>query len=181
MKFHRFAVALLTLPLLLAACSTVPTTEHDKAHLRAEVDATIDKFTQRDPSSKHHFEDAYGYVVFPKVTKGGAGIGGAHARGILFKNGTPVAWADLSQGTLGFQLGGQTYREVIFFKNRTAYRTFLDGKMALSAQASAVAAEAGAAAEADYENGVMIMTMTRAGLMYEASVGGQKFSVVPMD
>jgi lipid-binding SYLF domain-containing protein len=85
----------------------------------------------------------------------------------------------MGQASVGLQLGGQTYSEIIFFENAATLSEFKKGNFALAAQASAVALSAGAAAAANYENGVAIFTATKTGLMYEASVGGQKFGYQP--
>jgi lipid-binding SYLF domain-containing protein len=120
-------------------------------------------------------------VVFPSVKKGAAGIGAARGKGVLFEGGEAVGRSTLSQGTIGAQLGGQTYREIIFFQDGHDVEQFKGGDFEFSAQASAVAATKGAAANADYDEGVAVFTMARGGLMFEASVGGQKFTYRPFD
>jgi hypothetical protein len=77
------------------------------------------------------------------------------------------------------QLLSQTYREAIFFKDKTALDNFKKGNFELAAEASAVAVKTGASKTADYANGVAIFTMAKGGLMFEASVGGQKFTYEP--
>ncbi|MCC6579648.1 MAG: hypothetical protein IT440_04345 [Phycisphaeraceae bacterium] len=165
--------------LLLAGCETAPTSTVDRNRLHDEVQATIERFKAQDPGMTERFSTAWGYAVFPGVGKGGIGIGGAYGRGEVYEKGTMVGYCDLSQGTLGFQLGGQVYSQVIFFQDALAMQTFKDGKLAFSAQASAVAAKAGASATADYENGVLVFTIAQGGLMYEATIGGQSFSYEP--
>ncbi len=125
------------------------------------------------------FDDAAGYAVFPSVGKGAIGIGGAYGRGELFEYGYVTGFCDISQATIGFQLGGQAYSELIFFETANALTRFRRGNFAFAAQVSAVAATAGVSADADYEHGVIVFTMAKGGLMYEASVGGQKFSFEP--
>ena len=122
-------------------------------------------------------ETAYGYAIFPNVGKGAIGIGGAHGDGVLVRGGSPIMRASMTQVTVGFQWGGQAYMEAVLFENKAAYDNFVEGKLKLSAQASAVAVTAGAAVDAPYKDGVAIFTMAKGGLMYEASVGGQKFDV----
>jgi lipid-binding SYLF domain-containing protein len=178
----RSSAALLLLVLAGAAfegCSTAPKGEGARADLRAEVDATIDRFKRTDPSMAEMFNSAAGYAVFPTVGKGAVGVGGAHGRGIVFEGGSQIGFCDLTQATIGFQLGGQAYSELIFFQTRSALESFKQGTLAFSAQASAVAASAGAAATADYEGGVAVFTMAKGGLMYEASIGGQNFRFEP--
>ncbi|MHC4993836.1 MAG: YSC84-related protein, partial [Planctomycetota bacterium] len=98
---------------------------------------------------------------------------------VLYEEGSPVGYCDLSQGSIGFQLGGQVYSELIFFETHTALLNFKSGEFAFAAQASAVAATAGAAANVDYDGGVAVFTQAKGGLMYEASIGGQKFTFEP--
>ena len=122
---------------------------------------------------------SYAYVVFPKVTKAGVGIGGAAGRGTVFKNELVVGSANLKQASIGLQLGGQQYSEVIFFENSKAFDNFTNGKLKFGAQASAVAIKEGASIDAAYNDGVAVFTKTRGGLMYEASIGGQHFKFKP--
>jgi len=117
------------------------------------------------------------FVIIPTVGKGGIGIGGARGKGLLYEGGQITAEVTLSQLTIGFQWGGQAYSEFIFFKDDVALADFKRGNYELGAQASAVAVTAGASADANYSDGVAIFTQAKGGLMYEASVGGQKFKV----
>jgi lipid-binding SYLF domain-containing protein len=133
-------------------------------------------FISTDGLMKSLFETAHAYVIFPNVGKGGLGIGGALGNGAVYEKGKLIGMAKLTQLNIGFQAGGQAYREVIFFENEEVLNNFKEDKVQLSAQASAVAATEGASANAKYKNGVMIFTQVKGGLMYEASVGGQKFN-----
>ena len=117
--------------------------------------------------------------MFPTVVKGAVGIGGASGSGIVFEKGQALGKARLTQGTIGAQIGGQTYSEVIFFETVPALTDFKKGTLALAAQVSAVAASAGASKDAKYQEGVAVFTHEKGGLMAEASVGGQKFSFEP--
>ncbi|MBL0152517.1 MAG: hypothetical protein IPP93_03115 [Chitinophagaceae bacterium] len=121
------------------------------------------------------FNSAYGYAIFPNVGKGGIGIGGAAGNGVVYEGGQLIGMAKMTQLTIGFQWGGQAYREVILFETKEDLDRFKENNVEFSAQASAVAVTAGASANAKYSNGVMIFTQTKGGLMYEATVGGQKF------
>ena len=107
------------------------------------------------------------------------GIGGAYGRGEVFDQEKVVGNCDLRHGTLGLAFGGQTYSEIIFFERKSALDRFKMGNLEFAAQASAVAVTSGASADADYENGVVVFTMSAGGLMFEASIGGQKFTYVP--
>jgi lipid-binding SYLF domain-containing protein len=132
-------------------------------------------FLKTDALLKNLFDKAAGYVIFPNVGKGAVGVGGAAGNGIVFEKGKAIGKAKMTQVSVGFQFGGQAYRELIFFENEETLERFKKDKVEFSAQFSAVAATAGASANAKYTNGVMIFTQEKGGLMYEASIGGQKF------
>ncbi len=133
------------------------------------------EFLESDWRMEKHFNNAYGYVIFPNVGKGAVGIGGAAGNGVAYESGKEIGMAKLTQVSVGFQWGGQAYREVIFFEDKDAMERFKENKIEFAAQVSAVAVTAGASANARYVDGVMVFTMQKGGLMYEASVGGQKF------
>jgi lipid-binding SYLF domain-containing protein len=167
--------------LVSALALTFAATAHakDEDHLVAEATATKATFIRTDPGLATLFANASGYVVFPSIGKGAVGIGGAHGTGIVFQQGRPVGKATMSQLTVGAQIGGQAYSEVILFDSPQALANFMGGHLAFSGQFSAVALKAGASADARYREGVMIFTATKGGLMLEASVGGQKFGFEP--
>jgi lipid-binding SYLF domain-containing protein len=141
----------------------------------------IELLKDTDSKLKDWFKNAYGYVIFPNVGKGGFGIGGAFGKGEVYQNGKFLGEARLTQGTIGLQMGGQLYTEVIFFNKKENLSNFKESRYAFSVQVSAVAAAEGAAANAKYEHGVAVFTLAKGGLMYEASVGGQKFKFIPKD
>jgi hypothetical protein len=143
--------------------------------LEVEVGEAIATIKEKDPNIKKFFETSSAYAVFPGVAKGAMGIGAAHGDGILIEGGKTAGDTSVTQVTVGFQLGGQVYSEFVFFKDATAVNDFKRGNFEFDAQASAVAVTAGASADAGYNGGVAIFTMAKGGLMYEASVGGQKF------
>jgi len=153
--------------------------EQKKDKIIEDAKEAKEDFLEGDWQMKKHFADAYGYVIYPNVGKGGIGIGGAAGNGVVWEQGNMIGMAKLSQVSIGFQWGGQAYREIIFFENKAAIDRFKENNVELSAQASAIAVTAGASADAKYEDGVMVYTMQKGGLMYEASVGGQKFKFNP--
>ncbi len=141
---------------------------------------TIALFKKKDKGIEKFFKNSTGYAVFSNVGKGGLGIGGMNGDGVLFENGNPVGYTELTAVTIGFQAGGQSFREIIFFQNKKVLENFKNGDLKFNAQVSAVAVTAGASADANYKQGVLVFTMAKGGLMYEASVGGQKFSFEPL-
>jgi len=158
--------------------------------------ATIETF-QKSVAVQPFFQNAYGYVVFPTVGKCGIGIGGAYGKGQVYQGGKVTGEAKLMKATIGFQLGGQAFSEMIFFQDKRAYDDFTSGEFEFDATASAVAITAGAQAKAgtegstagasagpatgkqaksSYNKGMAVFVHTKGGLMYEAAIGGQKFS-----
>ena len=143
------------------------------------------------------FENSYGFVVFPTIAKGGIGIGGAHGKGQVFQQGEPIGQSKMTQLTVGFQLGAQAFSQIIFFEDERALREFISGGFEFGAQATAVALTAGVSAQAStgggatanvsggqndskavhggYSKGMAVLTIAKGGLMYEATIGGQKF------
>ncbi len=173
---RTFAPVMFTLIFALSI-SVAQAWEPDPANKRQlEVKAAILDIKQKDPGIEDWFKGAAAYAVFPKVGKGGIGIGGAHGKGLVIVGDKVIGKTSLSQVTIGLQLGGQVYSEFIFFRDQTALEDFKRGNYEVGAQVSAVAATAGASADASYNKGVAIFTNVGGGLMYEASVGGQKFT-----
>jgi lipid-binding SYLF domain-containing protein len=165
---------------LVAGCATAPKTAEGKAELAAKVQTAKASAVKSDPGLQKFFDEAAGYAIFPTVGKGAIGVGGAYGRGELYEGGQVVGYCTLTQASIGLQLGGQAYTEMIFFETQAALDRFKSGNFAFAAQASAVALKSGASANAKYTDGVAVFTMGEAGLMYEASIGGQKFSYEPM-
>ncbi len=143
--------------------------------LESDSKEALTKILEKTPKLASFKKEAYGYVVFPRITKAAMGVGGAAGNGIVYKDDVVVGTTHLKQATIGIQFGGQQYVEVIFFENEEVFEKFTNGKLKFDAQASAVAFKAGAAVDAAYQDGVAVFTATKGGLMYEASIGGQHF------
>ena len=125
---------------------------------------------------KPYFREAAGFAVFPNIAKAGLGIGGARGNGEVFEDGKVIGSTTVTQLSFGFQLGGQAFSQIIFFQNKRDIDRFTDGNFEFGASASAALITEGANASVDYTNGVAVMTFSKGGLMYEASIGGQKFT-----
>ncbi len=155
---------------------------------------------KKSESVQPFFKDSYGYAVFPTIGKGGIGIGGAYGKGQVYRKGTVTGVASLIKVTIGFQLGGQAFSEIIFFEDKRAYNDFTSGNFEFDASASAVAITAGVQAKAgtegttagvstgpatgkqapsSYLKGMAVFIHTKGGFMYEAVIGGQKFNFTP--
>lgn len=178
--YHSRATALiaagLTSLLALAACATAPASAEGKADLQRSAAETLSQAQKNDPSLRDVIRKSAGYAVFPSIGKGAIGIGGAYGKGALYQSGALAGYCDVTQGSIGFALGGQAYSEILVFEDTAAVQRFKNGNFRFDAQATAVALKSGAGANARFANGIAVFTMDEAGLMYEASIGGQKFS-----
>ena len=172
---NKLLSILITSSLIFASALTYAWEPDINDKLELSTAQAIIKAKDKDPSLEKWFDTAYAYAVFPRVGKGGIGIGGAHGKGIVIRGDATVANTSLSQVTIGFQLGGQVYSQFIMFKDQTAFNNFARGNFEMGAQVSAVAITLGASADANYDSGVAVFTIADGGLMYEASIGGQKF------
>lgn len=167
--------------LLLTGCSATPQKAAAREDLRIDVQSAIALFRKQDPSIRSFFENSAGYAVLPKVYKGAFWVGGAYGKGQVFeRSGNLLGYCDMKQATIGFSFGGEFFREIIFFRSDKDLQTFMRGNFALSAQATASAVTLGAAAKVDYRDGMAVFVLADAGLMVDASVGGQKFEFEPV-
>lgn len=173
-----------TLKTMMAACLlfiTVGATaqnDHDQKIMKDAENAKA-MLMKKDVGFEKFFKNASGYVIFPNVGKGGFIIGGASGNGVVYEKGIAIGMADLKEISVGFQAGGQAITEVIFFETDAALAEFKEGNFEFSAEASAVIADKGASKNANYSKGVVVIAMPKAGLMADASIGGQKFSFSP--
>jgi len=167
---------------------------------RADEYADAMKIFKDAGESAGYFNSAYGYALFPTIGKGGIGIGGAYGKGRVYEQGKYVGDATVTQVSFGLQLGGQAYSQVVFLQDKRAFDEFTSGDFEFGAQAGAVAITASATAAATtagssagisggknnaetvgagYNKGMAVFTVAKGGLMYEASVSGQKFGYTP--
>jgi len=170
------------------------------AHGADEYSGTIKVF-KGSSEVKEFFGKSYGYAVFPKIAKGGLVVGASHGKGKVYKGGVVTGTTSMTQVTIGFQAGGEAFSQIIFFQDKRAYEEFISGNFEFGAQVQAVAITAGAQAQAgsagssagasggtqsagtqraSYHKGMAVFTKAIGGLMYEASIGGQKFSYEPL-
>jgi len=161
------------------ACSTAPKTEGGKSELESHAASALAKAEAVDPTLSPLLRTMKGHAVFPEVKKGGVVAGGAYGKGVLYENGAVVGYCDVSQQSIGAQIGGQTYTEIIALQTPEALRRFKEGSMSFDATTSAVAMNAGSSASAKFKDGVAVFTTDEKGLMAEASIGGQEISYQP--
>lgn len=147
------------------------------------------------------FKDCYGYAVFPTIGKGGWIIGGSYGKGRVYRNGEFTGKVSVIEGSIGFQIGGKAFSEIIFLKDKRAYDEFTSGTFEFDATAQAIAITAGVEAQAgttgssagasvdsktkkhakaSYYKGMATFVHSKGGFMYEASISGQKFKFAPL-
>ncbi len=187
MKIYRLSIV--TLTVIMAMALSIPA----MADSYADTIAIYKKSAAVQP----FFKNAYGYAVFPTIGKGGFVVGGAFGKGQVYQGGKVTGETSLIKASIGFQAGGQAFSQMIFFEDKRAYDEFTSGNFEFDATASAVAITAGVEAKAgtegatasatagpatgaqaktNYHKGMVVFTHAKGGLMYEASIGGQKFS-----
>ncbi|MDX9801396.1 MAG: YSC84-related protein [Spirochaetia bacterium] len=186
--------------ILISACILILaaplSAESDKSTDAEEDRKAMEEFLRSDIVADFH-KSAYAYAVFPTIGKGGLGLGGAHGTGRVYLDGKVTGEVSMTQVSIGFQAGGQTYRQVIFLKDERAYDDFTSGSFEFSAQAQAIAITSSAGmsmgtegqsasadssqAENDYYKGMIVFTMGKKGLMLQAAIGGQKYKFKKID
>lgn len=173
-----FLSLLLAVPAVaLVGCETSsPSSQNESPSLDQRAQLALQEMINRDPHLQDVISNSVGYVIFPEVGKGAIGVGGAGGTGVVYRNGQPVGTVTMSQISLGPQLGGQTYSELIVFQNEKALNRLMNNSLEFGAEASATAVKAGAAAGTQFDNGVAVFVLPKGGLMAGASISGQKFS-----
>jgi lipid-binding SYLF domain-containing protein len=163
----------------LSGCATAPTSHADREDLKASATDALRQMEAQDPGLEGFLRDSYGYAVFPWIGKGGYIFGGGYGRGIVYRQGVMIGYADVTQASVGLQVGGQSFMQILAFEEERDLSRFTAGELTLSASASAVILKTGAATAAKYTDGVAVFIKPIGGAMVEAAVGGQQFSYRP--
>ena len=164
----------------LAGCHTTPQSDEKRQALDANVQSTLDTMRRTDASLGSFLDKAYAYAVYPTVGKGGFLVGGSYGHGEVFEQGRMIGYSDITQATIGAQIGGQSFAEVVALEDKAALDKFIQHDYAFTAQATAVAIKSGAAHNARFREGVAVFTYVNGGLMAEAAAGGQRFRFDPV-
>ena len=161
---------------LLASCATAPATREDKAALVAEASSRWQQMRTADPALGVLVQRGHGYALFPDVGKAGLGVGGAYGRGVVYERGQHIGYSDLTQATVGAQVGGQSFSELLVFEHKAALDRFKAGEFGVAAGASAVVLKSGVATTPNFVDGVAVIVQPVGGVMAEAAIGGQQFT-----
>jgi lipid-binding SYLF domain-containing protein len=178
MRFPKFVLAAVgAAAMFLGGCATSPPPAGpDRTQLHTDSDAAMSDFKTQDPSLDNLMRNSYAYAIFPSVGKGAVGVGGAYGQGEVFEQGKLIGYVEMQQAEVGAAIGGVTYAELVVFRTPDALHKFENGEDTVTADATAVAAKAGAADSAKWANDVLVFCDVKGGFMGEVSVGGQKFN-----
>jgi len=155
-------------------CATAPKTAAERDSLERRAEATLAEMQSRNPELRDVVKSSASYAVFPEVGKGGVLVGGAFGRGVLYVNGVSAGIVKLEQASIGAQLGGQTFAELLVLRDQQDVDRLRAGTYELGANASATVLQAGAAASATASRGTSAYILPRGGLMVDLSVAGQR-------
>jgi lipid-binding SYLF domain-containing protein len=164
---------------LLTGCTTAPSSPESRTALLQEATAAMQDMIRVDPGVETLVRGGHGYALFPEVVKAGLGLGGGYGQGVVYEQGQHVGFADLTLGSIGAQIGGQTFRELIVFQNKAAMDRFKLSPVDFTAGAAAMILQNGAAADASFIEGIAVVVQPITGAMAEATIGGQQFKYVP--
>jgi lipid-binding SYLF domain-containing protein len=154
------------------------------------------KLFQDAGESAAFFKNSYAYAIFPTIGKAGLGVGGARGEGRVYEKGKHIGDTTMTSLSFGLQAGGQSYSQIIFFEDKRALDEFTSGNFEFGANVNAVvitasasgtagttgasagasAGKSDAATKGEYRKGMAVFQIVKGGLMYEASLSGQKYS-----
>jgi len=168
-----FTRTIAVLALLFAGCAIAPRSPAERQSLRQSADATLAEMIAHDPAIEAVIRQAPAYAVFPSVGKGGILIGGAYGRGILYEAGRPTGFVSLQQASIGAQLGGESFAELLVLRSAREIQRLKAGHFTAGANVGVDVISAGAATHASFDPNTSVFVMPRGGLMVDVSITGQ--------
>ena len=175
----RAAMVLAVATGLLVGCTSAPPTQESRNALVENSTLAMQDMNRVDPGVEALVRKSYGYALFPEVVKAGLGVGGGYGQGVVYEQGQHVGYADLTLASVGAQIGGQTFSELVVFENKAAMDRFKLSPVDFTAGAAAMILQNGAAANASFIEGIAVVVRPITGAMAEATVGGQQVKYVP--
>jgi lipid-binding SYLF domain-containing protein len=178
-SFTRAVVVFALATGLLVGCTTAPPSQESRNALLENATVAMQDMNRVDPGVEALARKGYGYALFPEVVKAGLGVGGGYGQGVVYEQGQHVGYADLTLASVGAQIGGQTFSELVVFENKAAMDRFKLSPVDFTAGAAAMILQNGAAANASFIEGIAVVVRPITGAMAEATVGGQQVKYVP--
>lgn len=159
---------------LFAGCATAPATRAEKESLQTSARATLDEMIARNPAIQDTIRNAPGYAVFPSIGKGGVLVGGAHGQGILYEHGVPTGYVSVEQASIGAQLGGQTFSQLLVLRTPQQVVDVKAGRFTAGADLGVVVLSQSAGAQTNFNPNASVFVLPRGGLMVDVSINGQR-------
>jgi lipid-binding SYLF domain-containing protein len=175
----RAAMVLAVATGLLVGCTTAPPSQESRNALLENATVAMQDMNRVDPGVEALVRKGYGYALFPEVVKAGLGFGGGYGQGVVYEQGQHVGYADLTLGSVGMQIGGQTFSELVVFENKAAMDRFKLSPVDFTAGVAAMILQNAAAVNATFIDGIAVVVRPITGAMAEATVGGQQVKYVP--
>ena len=164
---------------LPVGCTTAPPSQESRNALLENATVAMQDMNRVDPGVEALVRKGYGYALFPEVVKAGLGFGGGYGQGVVYEQGQHVGYADLTLGSVGMQIGGQTFSELVVFENKAAMDRFKLSPVDFTAGVAAMILQNAAAVNATFIDGIAVVVRPITGAMAEATVGGQQVKYVP--
>jgi lipid-binding SYLF domain-containing protein len=175
----RAAMVLAVATGLLVGCTTAPPSQESRNALLENATVAMQDMNRVDPGVEALVRKGYGYALFPEVVKAGLGFGGGYGQGVVYEHGQHIGYADLTLGSVGMQIGGQTFSELVVFENKAAMDRFKLSPVDFTAGVAAMILQNAAAVNATFIDGIAVVVRPITGAMAEATVGGQQVKYVP--
>lgn len=159
---------------LFTGCATAPATRGERESLQASARATLDEMIARNPGIQDTIRNVPGYAVFPSIGKGGVLVGGAHGQGILYEHGVPTGYVSVQQASIGAQLGGQTFAQLLVLRTPEQVANLKAGRFTAGADLGVVVLSQSASTQTNFNPNASVFVIPRGGLMVDISVNGQR-------
>lgn len=171
-----FTRTLALFALLFAGCVSAPRAPAQRDSLRQSAEATLGEMIAHNPGIEDVIHEVPAYAVFPSIGKAGFLAGGAYGRGILYEDGIPTGYVSLEQASLGAQLRGESFAELLVLRNAHDIHALKGGHFAPGADLGVVVLTAGAAKAARFDPDANVFVMLRGGPMIDISISEQQLN-----
>ena len=154
--------------------------EASASEIDRDAELALDLLTREIVESKLILNQAYGYLVFPRIVKVGMGIGLETGEGVLKVSELSTDYYRISSGSLGFQAGAQAKAVVIAFMTEDLLNSFQNNpgwKVGVDGHVTVI--DRGLSQSLDSDNildSVVAFVFDSRGLMYSLTLEGSVFT-----
>lgn len=159
--------------------------EASASEIDKDAELAIDLLVKEINDSKLILNQAYGYLVFPRVVKVGMGIGLETGEGVLKVSELSSDYYRISSGSLGFQVGAQAKAIVIAFMTEDILNNFQNNpgwKIGVDGHITII--DKGMNQSIDTDNildPIVAFVFDSRGLMYSLTLEGSVFTLLDKD